>query len=582
MVRKGACKPFVRDFLERLLVAKAEQTFLWIALVLPLLEERQLLLLQDAEKLVNELPVHLESTYRYLLEHIHTNDQPIAARVLRLLVVCGRPLTGDEIGIMLTITPDHRSASLLTTEHLPVGQESVQSLLGALVRVHDRRVELIHQSLKDYLINLSKGNQDALAISFGVDLIRDKILVLRACSLYLTLEDFEQDVCANLETLDDRDTDNTGSTSRYSTSLYELNIFDEPMSRDDFLADESTWAVVVAKYGLFDYAALHWALDFFTCDGTTTAQDNTAAFLLSKAGTPKLTNWFRYFWYKNTIDDPVPTVVDTLMVVSYFGHASSLRYLLDQNNPIDSASLKRALYWAARQGHCACVILLLQQPDCDPQFPTTRSQAPLVAAAQFGRLDCVAILLADPGVKVNTQGDFGRTALSLAVSNNHAETVTALLAHRGIDVNLPDNASETPLHRAVGTASELIIAQLLSDERAEIGRLDKRGRSILSWAAELGATETATLIIKTLRVPVDQKDSAGHTPLSYASQHGHLPVVRKLIETGQADPLGQDEQGRNAHSWAAMHRSSDVLRYLTKNFPKGADAPDLDGWTPMA
>ena len=582
MVKRGACKPLVRDTLETMLVAKADQTFLWIKFVLSVLEKRRLLLLSDAESIVNLLPMTLASLYRHLLSSIPEGDQAMAAKMLRLLVICDRPLTGEEIALMLTITSNHRSASSLTTEHLLFGHESVQAVLGDLVRIHGSHFELVHQSLKDYLTSLSSGIQDTLAIRFGVDRARDKMIAFRACSTYLCLEEFQRNVYTTLDSLEDFDTDDEETTSSRSASLYGLNLIDEPMFRDDFFADESTWAAVNAKYQLFDYAALHWAVDFSACDKTATAQDNTMALALCETDTPQLRNWFQYYWHKQTHFEPVPTVIDRLMMVSYFGHATNLLYLLHQPDPIDPGSSSRALYWAARQGHCACVILLLQQPGCDPQSLATNRQAPLSAAAQFGHLDCVLLLLKDARVNINIQDDFGRTALSTAVGNNHAEIVTALLAHEGVDVNLQDTGSNTPLHTAIGTASDSIVAQLLNDKRAQTDRSDRHGRSVLSWAAELGATETASLIIHSLRIPIDQKDFAGRTPLSYASQHGHLSVVRNLIETGHADPFGKDGDGRNAHSWAAVHRSSDVLRYLTKRFPQGADTPDQDGWTPLA
>ena len=102
--------------------------------------------------------------------------------MLRLLVICDRPLTGEEIALMLTITPNHRSASSLTTEHLLFGHESVQAVLGDLVRIHGSHVELVHHSLKDYLTTLSSGIQDTLPIRFGVDRARDKMIACRACS----------------------------------------------------------------------------------------------------------------------------------------------------------------------------------------------------------------------------------------------------------------------------------------------------------------------------------------------------------------------------------------------------------------
>lgn len=135
---------------------------------------------------------------------------------------------------------------------------------------------------------------------------------------------------------------------------------------------------------------------------------------------------------------------------------------------------------------------------------------------------------------------------------------------------------------AIDAASDLVLTKLLKDKRAEIAKLNNRGRSILSWAAELGTIEGVSLILHAQRIAVNQKDFASKTPLSYASQHSRLSIVKKLIDIGHADPLAQDEDGRNVHSWAAMHRNPDLLRYLLKKFPRGADVPDRNGWTPVA
>ena len=582
MEKLGICKTNVRDSLEESLIAKADRTFLWITLVLRLLEERRLLLWSDIEKAVTLLPMTLASLYKHLLSSIPARDQPTAARILRLLVLCDRPLTGEEIGIMLTITPNHRTASSLKPEHLPVGQDSVLSVLGPLVRKHGSRIELVHQSLKDYLTQLPSEAQDPLALMFGVDQSRDSLVILRACSMYLCLEELQHTFDTSMESFHYSCSDDEESASNSSTSLYGLNLFDEPMFKEDHLAEDSTWAGVNAKYQLFDYAALHWAKVFATCKEIANEHDNEKALLLYEIGTPKHTNWLHYFWYKEMHYEPFPSVIDSLMVASYFGHASNLSFLLQESESMDPEALMRALYWAARQGHTACVVTLLQRPDCDPQCSTMKNQIPLLAAAQFGHLDCVKILLDDSRVNINTQDGSGRTALSLAVENNHIETVTALLDREDLDVNLQDKASNTPLHISIGAASASIVTQLLKDKRAKIEQLDRRGRSILSWAAELGAVEVAALILKTLRIPIDKEDFAGRTPLSYAAQNGHLPVVKMLVKSRQANPLSKDKTGRNAHSWAAIQRHSEVLSYLLGKCPDGADEEDNNGWTPLA
>ncbi len=582
MVIRGTCRPSVRDLLEHLLIAKADQTFLWIKLVLPLLEERRVLLLSDIDTIAAMLPSDLTSLYRHLLLLIPKADQAVAARMLRLLVASDRPLTGEEIGIMMTIGPDHRSTSSLATDQLLFNKDSVRAALGPLVRLHGSTIELVHQSLKDYLISLSGQAQDALAATFGSDLIRDKLEIFAVCSMYLSLEEFQQNIQEIVSSRDDYSTTSKPATPSPHSSTYGFDLYEDPIFKDNSLIDEGTWATITADYKLFDYAALHWATDFSKCSADATVQHHSAALALCKANTAQLTNWFHYFWFKTMYPEPFPPAVDALVVVSYFGHMNTLLRLLSDLEALDLGSFPKALYWAARQGQSGCVEILLQQPECDPQISAMNSKTPLSVAAEFGHVECVAQLLKDVRVNVNTQDSHGRTALSLTASNNHAETAAVLLAHTNISVDLPDHSLNTPLHWAVAAGSHSIVSQLLSDSRTQTDHLDKRGRNALSWAAEYGATDIVTLLLQNQRISVSQKDLRGRTSLSYASQHGHLSVVKLLVESKLANPLDQDHDGRNAHSWAATQRESSVLRYLIRQCRQGADVPDRNGWTPLA
>ena len=117
-----------------------------------------MLLLPEAEAMLAIIPLTLSALYRHLLLDIPDPDRSTAAKVLPLLIIYDRPLTGEEIGIIFTITLNHWSISSLTPEHLILGRESVQALLGPLVRIHGSRIELVHQSLRDYLTSLSRGS----------------------------------------------------------------------------------------------------------------------------------------------------------------------------------------------------------------------------------------------------------------------------------------------------------------------------------------------------------------------------------------------------------------------------------------
>ncbi|KAL8689403.1 MAG: hypothetical protein Q9224_004647, partial [Gallowayella concinna] len=452
MVRRGTCKPVVRESLERMLAARAEQTFLWIKLILPTIEDSGLLLESEIEQLVNSLPENLTSMYRHLLLSIPKSNQAKASRILRLLVVCDRPLSGEEIGIIMQIGPGQRSALRLNAEGLDLDQKSVQALLGPLVRVHGPYIELVHQSLKEYLLSLSKETSDVIATIFGVDPTRDKVDILKACLMYLSLEEFGYDIYTLEALAEGSCVDEQDSTPTHSSSSFGLDLFDNLGFQGTEYTEEHVWATINAMYHFFDYAALYWASDLAKCDAMEAAPYEDIAYTLCKADSPRLNNWFRYFWYKKNYREPFPTAVDELMVFSFFGHTTNLSRLIQDRDFIDPEALSRALYWAARQGHSSCVQVLLRQPGDAIQSITAMDQAPLLVAAQFGHVECMSLLLVDRRVNINGFDKNGGTALSLAVSNNHNEPVLLLLAYKSIDLNLANNKLNTPLHMAVDAA----------------------------------------------------------------------------------------------------------------------------------
>ena len=82
LVQRGACRPAVRDSLEDMLRAKADATFLWVKLVLPLLQKRRMLLDSDVPKLAYPLPAGLDTLYEDLLDAIPDEDREYASKLL--------------------------------------------------------------------------------------------------------------------------------------------------------------------------------------------------------------------------------------------------------------------------------------------------------------------------------------------------------------------------------------------------------------------------------------------------------------------------------------------------------------------
>lgn len=585
LVDVGACPLEIRDSLSEELVRKADQTFLWIKIVLALLQKRAPLVPTITRKVLNLIPGELESLYKRTLFDIPEDNQELAASVLRLLVVCDRPLTGDEIGALLTITPDHKSAISLQGEHL-LRQDGLQRLLDPLVRVHKSHVELLHASLKEYLISLSKAPDDAFAARFAVDPVRDRKWVLDKCWLYLSLDEFRVDVHVlprldvdgEKEHAEESSMEQAGS--RASTPSLS-GLFEDLTSRDQFV-DESSCLFVSQKFHAFDFAALYWSSIFRTYEDHVTELDTHRAISLCQADSPIFKNWFHYYWHKRVPLEPIPPSIDRLTVASFLGHRTTLEYLFRTSTDYDSAAVSNALFWTANQGHDACFVSLLKKLDRDQRDRGLRDQSPLLLALQCGLPDSVRLLLVDGSVNINTQDSIGRSALYLAVAGNHIEVVTLLLQHEGIDVNLPDRMLNTPLHVAVSVAAaEPIFKVLLADRRSDTGKFDKRGRSILSWAAQLGLSKHVAMILAYAPLLVEAKDIKGCTPVSYAAQYGRLSIVQMLVEQGHADLEAEDISGRNVLSWATPQRDVGVLNYLLEKAPKTVAIRDKYGWAPI-
>jgi ankyrin repeat protein/nucleoside-triphosphatase THEP1 len=591
LVRTGSCKSSTRDELEKILVSKAGRTFLWVSLILPLLEERRVLSTADVTSIVAQLPPDLAVTYEKLLDMISPHEQKLVARLLRLIVVSARALTGYELSILMEITPDHHSARSLEEDQLQMDSRMVLLVLGPLVRVSDSKISLIHISLKDYLLDLGKTPSHRLSETFGVDMQRDTRILVSACVYYLGLDEFGGEIFQR-EILGDNDLLSSdvsqAAEADVTISTLPFDIFNEPLFHNEQEQDIELGMQVANRYKLFDYAAVHWMRDLFRCDVGVVQDLVDPISVICGSEQIRLTNWLRYFWMRTGMTEQC-IAADPLIVACYFGHVYLLQTYLNSLQECQSETIWTALFWAAREGHISCVTALLRhRKTTNIPKPSISSIAPLHAAAQCGHLECVEALLKDDRINVNSYDSNGRTALSLASANGHSDVVTALFLHKAIDVNLPDKSNYTAVFWwAVAVKSGPASSPFLTDLRVNLDHVDKQGRTPLSWAAEEGTETAVDGLIRSQRITIGRKDSKGRTPISYAAQNGHHEVVRLLYNSQPKQALIQDHTGRNAYSWAADQPNSRVLSELLKLHHdrgdiNGADVEDENGWAPLA
>ena len=268
-----------------------------MSLILPLLEERRVLSTTEVISIAAQLPPDLALIYERLLYLISPHERELVGRLLRLIVASARHLSGDELSILMVITPEHRTVRSLQNDPLTMDTSMILAALGPLARVCDSKISLVHQSLQEYLVNLSSIPAHPLSRDFGVDAQRDTRTLVYACMRYLALDDFNDDLLQREKSSDeDSGSSETSEQSRVDgASTFDLDLSSAAFFQDEENRDAELSLRVASRYKLFDYAAGHWARDFLRCSGAASQECLEAASVICGCDRVRLTNWLCYF-----------------------------------------------------------------------------------------------------------------------------------------------------------------------------------------------------------------------------------------------------------------------------------------------
>ena len=148
------------------LISRADRTFLWVALILQLLKEKV-----EAGASRRELDQILESRdiydiYSGLLQGRENTSK--AERMLHIILAAPRPMKVEELSIALAIRldSDHSPSSLpgpsrnlgdVEFDMVFPFENHIKSLCGHFVRIIRNRVYLVHETAREFLLELSSS-----------------------------------------------------------------------------------------------------------------------------------------------------------------------------------------------------------------------------------------------------------------------------------------------------------------------------------------------------------------------------------------------------------------------------------------
>jgi ankyrin repeat protein len=591
IVHRTRCKPDFKDYLEDALYSKADRTFLWVTLVLHLLEKSFLASQKDFTHIIDQLPHNLASTYERFLTAISKDHQSLATKLLHLLVGSSRPLTLEEMRILIAIQ-DQRSLASIEKDAQPNVQETVEGLLGPLVRIWDSRIYLVHQSLKDFLQTLSHQKENPLSAIYGVDARKASLLIAEKCISYLLLDDFKYDLFSRDEvSIEDSPTSPVADWTD-ERSIHQLwdtfDLEENAIFKDPSAFETEACTSIAVQCSFFEYSARYWAEHVSSAGSIITPELQQSVAILSDTTKVPGSNWLRFFWLYAEMNQPCPQDFVPIVTASYFGHSGMIEYFLRGNHLIEQDIGVRGLYWASRMGHRDIVDQLLRRK-VTPDVKIADGQTAFFAAVLLDRSDVVKLLLEDEGFipgpnqyRVNYAAMNGRTPLSIAAGNGFVEVARELLQHSRVRPDTPDFDQWTPLFWSVGGKHMDIFQLLLADRRVSVNHVDRSGRNVLSWAASAGELSFVKHLLSLEHLKADEADQKGRDALSWAAGNGHLKAVVYIRRSQRFSLSGRDKDGRNALSWACSGGHYKVVEYLINYDRQGVDQEDIDGWTPLA
>lgn len=594
LIYNSICSEATGEQLKRKLHTLAENSFLWLSVVLDDLKHGLDYRDTDVQRVLTTIPGNLKDSYTKHLPPVSGNQLPRLRCYLQLLVACARPLTLSEVDVFTN--HDRQSTEGISPVDGALVLNSLRRALGALVKFPDGKVQLIHSTVKGYLLDLQSEPYHPLHKTHGVDINTAHLLLANACMRNLLQEADGPDSAD--EARHSSDTPSSSPISvRSSKDVVDqdafyaelFNIEDVTFLRDENVIPEDVLTHLGRHYPGYDYATWYWDHHYAQAEPLADASAQEDAIKLLSCGSPRLARWYIYKASHSPMAMPDYSEVSAMVLAALFDYPITLRRLLLNHEHTDESSrLQSALYWASSRGHLKSINVLLDHKS--HPLDASRNRSALAVAIQGGFTEACEVLLDAGGADPNYSGLRTLPPLVLAAAHNHEEILIRLLHHRGIDINQTDESGRTTLMQACRSGSNQCLKELLRDGRSNINSCDSDGRNALIHACMTGNALAAQQLVKEPLLDVHLCDKYGRNAMSYAAEKSTTPVVRRLFHA-QVSIARKDTNGRNAISWAANSSIATtdpdqygqcVLEYLIEKCPDGADSQDKDGWSPLA
>ncbi|KAK9860016.1 hypothetical protein MYU51_010205 [Penicillium brevicompactum] len=586
----------VTDLRQKIL-SKAAGVFMWVVLVVKILNKEYGRGGLALRKRLAELPSDLSELFKEILRRDEDDMEAFQLCILWILYA-KKPLRPQELYHALWIG---LSPTDLVDSHIPDATVSgagvspdtcriTRSVIGyskglaETTMSRDPIVQFIHESVRDFLIK-DKGLYE-LWPELGLDcegLSHERLK--QCCNLYMN-HDLICESVTNL--LSESDAHRHQSALRGISKDYPFLWY----ANQHILFHANAAAKVVPQDAfLSSFAVLSWIDRNNVFPQLNTGQYSRNAnfsYILADRGCPELIRArpkehphtqvrgerYDYSIFAAIARGSNDTVGAILDLSSSFQDDISLEDYFRYSAQFSNYEGRTPLTWAAQEGQEGIVRLLLQR-GVGIDGADRRGLVPLSRALST-RQETVARSLIESGADIHARDRDGRTPLYYSVANDN-DTITRLLVVSGADINAGDLNGQTPLYRSVTNGNETA-ARFLIDSGADVNIADETGWTPLYRSVMKGNEAIAKLLVENGAL-IDSEDLNGRTPLYRSVTDGNETMTRLLVDSGANINAG-NLNGRTPLYQSVINDNEKITRFLLAMGAK-IDICDKFGWTPL-
>jgi ankyrin repeat domain-containing protein 50 len=527
--------------IEQELLQKAEHIFMWVVLVVEILNKA----FDDGEvramqKKLLEIPRDLDEVFFALLNKDNPKKQETTL-MLQWVLFARRLLKPEELyfAVLAGIGTEGLGAWNRSNDTPEMIKRFITSTSKGLVEIrkgYEETVQFIHESVNDFLLrNKRLQTLDPMLEQHPVGTSHDRLAA--CCMSYIMIEELEPSVM----TMSDTKSKDFREPFNYPFLEYAVtSVLHHP---DKAIAGDVTQQARVQKlqhphnefgrlrtfhdtfrkgtdWGYIRGADLVYVLSLYTCYELLQAVLKNGVKVNVQGGE-----------YGNA-----------LQAASWRGSEAVVALLIKKGADVNAqgGEYGNALQAASWRGSKAIVALLLENgADVNAQGGVYGNA--LQAASWRGSKAIVALLL-EKGANVNAQGGEYGNALQ-AASCFGSEAVVALLIKKGADVNAQGGEYGNAL-QAASIGGEIPVVALLLEKGADVNAQGGVYGNALQAASCFGRVAIVALLLEN-GADVNTQGGEYGNALQAASYNGHEEIVQQLREAGTV-PLSQtDSAGQN-------------------------------------